>query len=348
PENMTSAGRIFTKCHRFLSNSSSVLHKRKLLIRKYCSNEAVPLGPRDPGEVFITPCVQELLYRMTRLDVDKVFAPKLKQAKNPQYELIPESKLGELQERVLRKAMNKLQMPPVLKQRAPLKEVLEENPDIAGITETKYIFTDITYGISNKERYIVAREADGTLRKATHDERDRMINVYFPVKGRMVYMPKMFEEARLEEMLEEGKHLYVLNRAIIQFEPDSPDYIRVTQRTYEHIDSKKLFEDLRSTRHFGGLAFYLAWHKKIDHLLVDMLQRDLIRDAQDLVVLLNIIHPDSVSAQMAKSQNITDPSTLIKNYIEHDAPHAGIVELALQSYQDDQRQQEQHSNAQQS
>jgi len=50
---------------------------------------------------------------------------------------------------------------------------------------------------------------------------------------------------------------------------------QVTQRTYEHVAKSEKFDDLRSTRHFGPMAFYLAIHCKVDLLLVDMLYRRL-------------------------------------------------------------------------
>jgi len=50
---------------------------------------------------------------------------------------------------------------------------------------------------------------------------------------------------------------------------------QVTQRTYEHIAESGRFDDLRSTRHFGPMAYYLTIHHKIDSLLLDMLHRHL-------------------------------------------------------------------------
>jgi len=50
---------------------------------------------------------------------------------------------------------------------------------------------------------------------------------------------------------------------------------QVTQRTYEHIAEHEKFDDLRSTRHFGPMTFYLAIHRNLDSLLLDMLQRQL-------------------------------------------------------------------------
>lgn len=44
----------------------------------------------------------------------------------------------------------------------------------------------------------MARDVDGTLRTATLDEKRRMRQIYFPIAGRELMMPKMFEEEHLE------------------------------------------------------------------------------------------------------------------------------------------------------
>lgn len=49
-----------------------------------------------------------------------------------------------------------------------------------------------------KERFIVVREPDGTLRKATWEERDRLVQVYFPKPGRRLVPPLMFREENLK------------------------------------------------------------------------------------------------------------------------------------------------------
>ena len=48
------------------------------------------------------------------------------------------------------------------------------------------VFTDITYGVHDRERFIVVREPDGVLRHAKGEERDRLNQIYFPHLGRKV------------------------------------------------------------------------------------------------------------------------------------------------------------------
>jgi small subunit ribosomal protein S22 len=45
---------------------------------------------------------------------------------------------------------------------------------------------------------IVVRDVNGTLRKATPDERHRMNETYFPRPGRKLRMPHMFEKEYLK------------------------------------------------------------------------------------------------------------------------------------------------------
>ena len=49
-----------------------------------------------------------------------------------------------------------------------------------------------------QQRVIVVREPDGTLRKASWEERDRINQIYNPVEGRQLTTPTMFQEEFLE------------------------------------------------------------------------------------------------------------------------------------------------------
>lgn len=44
---------------------------------------------------------------------------------------------------------------------------------------------------------------------------------------------------------------------------------------YEHIDSNRLYDLLRSTKYFGRMVWYLITEKSISNLLEDMLKRKL-------------------------------------------------------------------------
>jgi small subunit ribosomal protein S22 len=51
------------------------------------------------------------------------------------------------------KAEKKLQMPPVIKARSEEPEVLSSDYELQGHSEAKFIFTDITFGSSDRVRF---------------------------------------------------------------------------------------------------------------------------------------------------------------------------------------------------
>jgi small subunit ribosomal protein S22 len=294
---------------------------------------------KDVEELFIRPDVQNILRKITGFDIDKIFRKRpIPDLEAPKYKLLTNDQLEELQKDAELRGRALLQMPPVKKSwdsdSADTNRILETNDEIADFDESdcRYVFTDITYGLPHRHRAVVVRERDGVLRHADNKERDRILHTYFPRQGKMYLMPKMFEEEMLEKVLGEFRYEYTLDRSCNQFEPDDPDYIRVTHRTYEHICSHRRFDDLRSTRHFGPMSFYLTYYKKIDSLLIDMIQRDLLSDAEQLVQLFHIVHPESASSISAKQQKPKDAQKLILLYAKHNATQSEVIELALQSY----------------
>ena len=64
--------------------------------------------------------------------------------------------------------------------------------------------------VSPQERFIVVREPNGTLRKANWEERDRLIQVYFPKEGRKITPPLIFKEENLKVMTTSEKILVFL------------------------------------------------------------------------------------------------------------------------------------------
>jgi len=286
----------------------------------------------DPGRIFIRKDVQDLLTSITGFDLSKIFRQRHnKNMDRIVYKYLTDKQLKEEQEKTVERGQSKLRMPPVLAEAQENIEILEKDDMLSGFSKSKHLFIDISLGIPIRDRLIVARDVDGTLRTATLDEKRRIRQVYFPISGRELIMPKMFEENHLEKILENNDYEFVLDRACIQFEPDEQDYIRVTHRTYEHIDQTNSFDLLRSTRHFGPMSFYFVWYKKIDRLLSDMLRRDLINDAVSLLRLYSIVHSDSKIARIDFTD--TDPSNIIQTFIETDARIPDLVSEALRQSQ---------------
>lgn len=149
-----------------------------------------------------------------------------------------------------------------------------------------YIFTDITYGISDKDRTIVVRHPDGTLENASPDIRKRMNSIYFPITGRKLRPPRMLTDPDcLNHCLNQQNYEFILNRICIQYEPYEKEFHELTAKCYLHINDNLQFDQLRSTRHFGPMTFFLAWHRLIDDLLIDMIKRDYLKNAIELICL---------------------------------------------------------------
>ncbi|XP_075402958.1 small ribosomal subunit protein mS22 isoform X2 [Tenrec ecaudatus] len=288
-------------------------------------------GMKKPA--FMDEEVQSILTKMTGLCLQKIFKPAVQELKPPIYKVMTQEQLEEATRKAVEAAKIRLKMPPVLEERTPINDVLAEDKILEGTEANKYVFTDISYNVPHRERFIVVREPSGTLRKASWEERDRMIQIYFPKEGRRILTPIIFKDENLQTMYTHDRHADVLNLCVAQFEPDSAEYIKVHRQTYEDIDKHGKYDLLRSTRHFGGMAWYFVNKKKIDGLLVDQIQRDLVDDAASLVQLYHMVHPGGQSAQEAKEQ-AAEGVNLVKIFAKTEAQNGAYLELTLQAYQD--------------
>ncbi|XP_067221556.1 28S ribosomal protein S22, mitochondrial [Chanodichthys erythropterus] len=300
--------------------------------RMFCVSVSRSSSVDLPKAQFTDKEVQDILTKITGLDLEKVFRPLREQLTPPKYKLMTDTELEEAVRKAEEQAKHLLKMPPVLPERKPINDVLSEDQMLDGMDTAKYVFTDINFNVPHRERFIVVREPNGILRKASWNERDRIIQVYFPKEGRKVTPPPIFKEENLRVVFEQDRHEDVLNQCVVQFEPDSAEFKNVLMLTYEDIEKHGKYDLLRSTRFFGGLAWHLANGRRIDGLLVNMLQRDLMQDAVRLVRLFHLVHPQSESAQHAQRQQATDLD-LLKIYAQYESNRAGFIELAVQNYE---------------
>ena len=227
-------------------------------------------------KAFFDPNVQEALQSLVSVQYEKVFRVSKRGQKMspPTYVFMTDEQLQKAQMEAQKKARKLLQIPPVLEERTDDHvKTLEEDPAMVGFDSARYVFTDITYGVHDRDRIIVAREPDGTLREAMGSERDRMNQIYFPKEGRYIKIPVLFEPKVLEEILGPEKYVYVLDRNCVQFEPDHPVYIRTCSMVFDHVDINGHYEVLQSTRHFGALLFYLAYEKRIDNIILHYMKK---------------------------------------------------------------------------
>ena len=221
------------------------------------------------------------------------------------------------------KAEKLLQMPPIVKIKDERDDIISKDPALTDFDTSPYIFTDISFGLKNSERSIVIRHTNGILQNASQDIRKRINQIYFPLIGRSTKVPRMFQPEFLNGTLEQKEYEFILDRLCVQFEPFDKEFHEISAKVFLHINETKSFDHLRSTRHFGPMAFFLAWHKMIDDLVLDMIKRDYLRNAVQAVIL------------MFRLNNITDNSTILQELERSPEPSTLINEMLPVSKSDD-------------
>ncbi|XP_075147950.1 mitochondrial ribosomal protein S22 [Haematobia irritans] len=262
---------------------------------------------KDPQPLFTDPETQKLLKSITQLQVEKVFRKATVPKNTSEYKFMTTEELEDEFLKTIERARTKLQMPPVVKVKEDSPKVISEDKALTGFSNTKYVITDISFGLKPTERKVVVRETDGTLRYAPMEVAKRMKQLYAPLAGRKIRTPKMFEDEHFQRCLDEHKYEFILDRLVVQFEPYETEYHRLSSKVYQHLNETKEFDQLRSTRHFGPMAFFYAWHKCIDDLLYDMIRRDYLRNGAELIALYYKIHkvPENYTELMQKLEQYT-------------------------------------------
>ncbi|KAL3281647.1 hypothetical protein HHI36_004853 [Cryptolaemus montrouzieri] len=211
----------------------------------------------DPATHFFDKKVQQLLFDLTRIDLKKIFHKrKIGKLKDPTYEFLTDHQLNEHLHEIRIKAIGLLQFPPAVVVRKPKVKVFSRDFALKGYGTSKFVFTDITFGLKDNERLIVTRDLDGTLQEVDWTSRDRINQVFFPRKYRQLKVPHLFKENYFEELLNRREYVFILDLACQQFEPADPEYQRVSSITYQHINNNNEFEKIRGTRHFGSMTFF--------------------------------------------------------------------------------------------
>ncbi|CAF0869096.1 unnamed protein product [Brachionus calyciflorus] len=290
------------------------------------------------AKYFIRNDVKSLLQKLTGFDLNKIFAPKFNpDLKSSQIQLLTQNELHKEKQRSVEKAKYLLQMPPFLAPRDDKKEILSQNESLnpLNMTKSNYMFIDISMDIPHDKRMIVVRESNGTLRKADHGEKEKMLQVYFPEQGRTNYIPPMFSSKNLENCLKMKHYLLILNKACVKFEPNDSEFIRVTHRVYEFVNEMNDFEQLRSTRFFGPMVFYLAWYKKLENILAFYLNESNVSDCVDLIKLYSIVHEKEIKYLKYVNEKTNDLG-LIEMFIKHDLNNSARAELALRKIYENQ------------
>ncbi|XP_064555335.1 small ribosomal subunit protein mS22 [Drosophila montana] len=246
---------------------------------------------KDPQPLFTDAETQRLLQSMTQLQLEKVFRKRTVPDNSTETKFMTTAQLEKEFVQTIEKAKKLLQMPPVVQIKRDTEHIISKDPALKDFADTKYVFTDITFGLRNSERKIVVRDADGTLAYAPLETRKRMNQLYFPLEGRRSYTPRMFtHDELLQRCLDDHKYEFVLDRLTVQYEPYEAEFHNFSAKVFAHLNESKEFDLLRSTRHFGPMAFFYAWHRCIDDLLYDMIRRDYLHNAVELIALSYKIH----------------------------------------------------------
>ncbi|CAH1395570.1 unnamed protein product [Nezara viridula] len=314
-----------------LRNYNRKILQDELAVCNYCKDagslnqETVPL--------FFNENVQELLKKIVKIDYDKVFRTKKLERRlaTPEFTFMTDAELEEAKKKAEYKALRKLQMPPILPPRKQINHVYVVDKKLEGYSTAKYLFTDISFGKNDRKRHIVLRDVDGTLRKATWEEREKANQIYFPRHGRKLRIPKMFQAEYFEEVLSKQWYEFILDRACIQFEPDDPLYIHITQTTYDKTAETGNFKELESTRHYGPLIYHLTEKENLSSLFIYYLNSDRLDDVVDVIKLHAIIHPDKICSVEYKAG---EEFTLVKAFITEFYSQKSDLMLTLKSYED--------------
>lgn len=265
---------------------------------------------KNIGQIFFNENVQQYLKEISRFEESKVFSRRhVKRLETPQLMFMSNEQLELAKQNAYEEAKGRLQMPPVLEPDTTEPEVLAKDDAIVGYTKFKVMFVDISPGSTNRSRLMSVRETDGTLRYPTHEERSRLNHMFYPGQSKSIDCPKLFEAENLSRLMRNGEYIYILDRACMQFEPDDPRYVDITSQVYKYIDEKKHYDKLRSSRHFGPLSLYLAYNKRADGLIADMVTRGHKEDAAKLVKIYNICHDIDFDEQ-------ADNESILGDYIE--------------------------------
>ncbi|XP_031556842.1 28S ribosomal protein S22, mitochondrial-like [Actinia tenebrosa] len=277
--------------------------------------------------------VRAILKRLTGCEVEKVLSRRPQDVSVPTYKIMTNEELLEAEKETKARAEELLDMPPVMEERQEIDEVIDIDERLSGYDTANYVFTDISTSVDDRTRRIVVREPSGRLRAATWAERDASNFIYFPKEGRKWETPEMLTESGIQVPLSQNRHEDILDLVCVQFEPDTADYIRVHDTIYDNINKENKFELLWSTRHFGGLVYYLMKHKNLGNLLDYFTENEYFDEAVDLINFHHLVYPDHVTATQAKSSKLSGIQ-MLRAYLKREGPLSSLQTVEEQFFKD--------------
>ncbi|KAI0988916.1 hypothetical protein GJ496_000688 [Pomphorhynchus laevis] len=280
--------------------------------------------------IFMNPDVQNLLNRIAIVEYYKKDSTREPSTSTTakQIQLMTVQQYEKFKEKMHHNSKTeKLQMPPILKDREHSVRVLEDNKLLKECSKHKMVFVDISLNVNDSERMVWFRDTDGKLCTSAYDDRRRWMQTFLNRRLRSSHIPVMFSEAHINNPLELQHYKYILERACLQFEPDDPEFVRVCLKVYFHINKQKHFESLRGTRFYGSMVFYLCWYKQIDNLLSYYLFKNECDQAHMLLTLFATIHRKEKT--IGNNKHLED---MLKSYIENECNDKSIISEAFDAF----------------
>ncbi|KAF6025551.1 MRPS22 [Bugula neritina] len=282
------------------------------------SNGATASIPENKYELFVRPDVQDILKKLTAIDPHKVLPNLTKLKQTREITLMTKEQLIQAEKAALERAEQLSQMPPVLPPRKECEKVMAVDSQLSGLSTSSIVFTDTTLGLPERERVMVVRTPDGALMSAPWEVRDRVLQVYYPRSGRRVKPAPMFSGIYLENLIKERRYKYLLDSACCQYEPDHPDFIKITHQVYEDCEARETYHALLSTRHYGPMVFYFVLQKRVTNLLKHLLHQNRPDDCIEVIKLYSIVW-DLELASPPETYSIKVMTSFIQNFIEKEA-----------------------------
>uniref|UniRef100_A0A915PWH7 Uncharacterized protein n=1 Tax=Setaria digitata TaxID=48799 RepID=A0A915PWH7_9BILA len=275
----------------------------------------------DVERLFTRSDIQSLLKRLTGLNLEKLFRNRpTTQPQRAHYALMTDETYQRTLKNMKEIGANFLQFVPILEPRCSTPIILAKDPEIEGFDNSKYIFTDLSFGFGIQVRAVVVRETDGTLRSAIPEERDRMSRVYKGHPYRPVYEPPLFKDPYLQMALDRDDHEHVLDWACHYYLPNDPVFIKLCQRIFDRTVDGNKFANLYSTRHFGPFVFYLTLNNKYGPLLNHYAAEKRTEDAANLIRLVKAIFPDeSWNCRMKEANDLEVLQQYAKENTDYEA-----------------------------
>ncbi|VDN53442.1 unnamed protein product [Dracunculus medinensis] len=219
----------------------------------------ISIGIPIPNRLFTMDEVQKLLKEITGADIHgKIFSYRIiNLPERSHYALMTQEMYEQSLERMKLKGLHYLQFFPIKEPRTEEPDIIAVDPEINGFDESKFIFVDTTFDVTDVDRTIVVRETDGTLRTANPEEHDRMNRIFFEKPSRPVNEPPLFKDPWLQVF---SKFILLW---ILIYQLDK----HLCRTIFDRVVQSKKFSILHSTRHYGPFVFYLLINNNIAPLL---------------------------------------------------------------------------------